>query len=422
MMLIITMVYIFFITIYTQRFIRTDIDNKVSLEDDHHQHTIQEKNGVHLLTQLQNPPIPCPPAPCSENTFLSQQQDDTRRIKIPSILMERADTSISSTVFELSQYSTMKEALIAYTKFHNSIVSQIKAGNVDSSKILVVEPKEGWGNVIRAITSSLYVAMITGRALFIDLHPFPFDRYFKQVNIEWQWLEEYGHRGINCQTFRLDVGRTCKECWQNLDTMKKQDLHTVFDQKQRCYRVVTFSPLQEWLVENPFHRGLFRRFNSIQDWQAIYEYFISEPTDLVKNTAEPYEKQFKEASIVYGVHIRSGKGEAKEERFLAPATLTKLKQCTRIILEKSLASDDPKNKKPLFFVTADDVVVITSFEEHLGSANVVHTEGMAGHSIKNPNFELKAVVDWYLLTKTDIIFATIFSSFSKTAHEVHNNW
>jgi hypothetical protein len=437
-LIIIVLYFVVFIT-HVQRFMSTDIDNKVILS---HHLTIEEKHELHLTNLLNNqqllqqkqlqqqqqptkqdaiqlkPPIDCNTSISESLHSIQSQKSSKSRIQLPDVLL--SDSTANG--FHLIQYSSMKEALSAYTIFHNKVVSDIKMGNIDSCRILVVEPKEGWGNVIRAITSSLYVAMITGRALFIDLHPFPFDRYFKQVNIEWQWLADSVHNGISCKQMRLDISKNCKECWPNLDRMKKNDLNIVFDSKDQCYRVVTFSPLQEWLVENPFHRGLFRRFNSIQDWQDVYDYFIAEPTDLVKKAVEPYEQQFKEAIIVYGVHIRSGKGEGREDRFLLPTTVLELRKCTQLILQKSLESGNQKNQKPLFFITTDNVATVNIFESALGKDYVVHTEGMAGHSIKNPNFELKAVVDWYLLTKVDVIFATIYSSFSKTAHEVHNNW
>jgi hypothetical protein len=349
--------------------------------------------------------------PCSRNTLTTTY--------VPEELLLDSNPVIpdSTPSFNILKYATFNEAFRDYLQFHKEALTKLtdKETMLESKiRLMLIQPTQGWGNVVRSVTSALYMAMITGRVLLIEWKPDPLSKYFEQIDMQWELKKE--HRAVmgyrECEIFKYDVCGT--QCEENLKKVKATDLNVLYPAATKCVKLVTYSPMNEWLEESPYHRGLFKRLSGTEEWKQIYHLFFGKPTPLVEALIRRHVDRMKTASLIYGIQIRTGStGDSKEGRFITEHTLATIKDCIDRIYEAT-------DSKTLFTLTIDN----DRYKEEFLSRGtqildrLIMTAGNNMHTFKKPDYLPKAIADWVLLSRTDVMILSPQSSFGNTAHRM----
>jgi hypothetical protein len=332
--------------------------------------------------------------------------------------------------FRLRHFNDMEEALAKYTEFHKYQTELlIKTGEISGS-VLIVTPLEGWGNIVRAIVSSLYVALITGKVLYLNMPYVNLNRYFNLKPEYPSWNVPNERLLATCTQYKMQNLRVGEK---NRSYLKTEPLEEFL--KDKCLNFLTFSPLQEYLLENPTTKGIFNRFNGERDWNLVYKYFsFDHPSDMMKERIDSMLTEFANANSVYGFQIRSGFIEPSlirvDPRFLDLKTAGQLALCAKRILEfahDNKATSVSNSKPAIIFLTTDNAAIIKLFikiieplEKKFNTRLLYYIPiSVVGHSNHNIDIMDEAVANWILLSNTNAIFASYASSFAETCRFVH---
>lgn len=354
--------------------------------------------------------------------------------------------------YRLRHFGTMEQALAAYTQFYRhqngGATNSGEAPPFSSAHILIVTPVEGWGNMVRAITSALYVALITGRVLYVNMPRAPLSRYFvqKEENPDWSVpssIDIVQH----CVPFRLD---NCVGCEKNREQLRTVPLQSLL--VHHCMNLVSFSPLDEMLIQNPSTKSVFQRFDTHGDWSLIYRYFsFDQPTSMVEDKLPFDAPEALRSETVVGVQIRTGIIDYHDTyRFITIPTAGRVGLCARRIMEayrqhgssqratEATGNGDngnnnrtsEKSAAAAVFLSTDNPAVHQLFhrvlspleQQSLGDnpSILYYLEPQFGHSNSNERALDDAIVDWIALSRSNVILASYHSSFADTARRVHN--
>jgi hypothetical protein len=260
-------------------------------------------------------------------------------------------------------------------------------------KSLVVYPKNGLANRLRAVASASILAERTGRNLFVNWLP------SEDCNAEWGelFLNHIESHPLPLSGFRVGVDlyddTVIPMSWYR-DTPRL----SVSDESSlvAVYTCRNFQPEEMTNEEYEDAKSLFYR-NLL-------------PIGTVQKTISDMQKRYFEGHNVIGVHIRRKDHLnflKKDHRLVCP---------TKMFVEamQNILGANPETK---FFVATDDGEEEKLFRRLFPDAVIVYEkEGSARNTTKGMQ---DALVDWLLLSKTSRIIGSYASSFSQEAGVVN---
>jgi hypothetical protein len=256
-------------------------------------------------------------------------------------------------------------------------------------KSLVVYPKNGLANRLRALASASILAECTGRSLFVNWIP------SKECNVEWGelFLNQWESRPLPLSVFRVGID--------------------LYDD--------TVIPMS-WYVDAPrlavrdesslVAVHTCRNFQPEQMTNEAYEeakslfYKTLCPVDLVQQSINDIQRRYFDGHTIIGVHIRRKDHLTflkKDHRLVCPTELfiDEMKKILRV---------DPETK---FFLATDDGQEEKRIRQFFQGAVIVYEKEQLGRNTIRGMQD--ALVDWVLLSKTSRMIASYASSFSQEA-------
>ena len=260
-------------------------------------------------------------------------------------------------------------------------------------KSLIVYPKNGLANRLRALASARILAECTRRKLFVNWIP------SKECNIEWQELFQNQFESCLLPLSNFHVGISLYD-----DSVIPMSLH-------REIPVLTVCNEPDQIAVHSC-----RNFRPEEVTRAAYTdakssfYKNLRPVATVQNTITDMQRRYFDGCDVIGVHIRRNDHLTflkKDHRLVCPTRM--FVEAMENVLHTNpetkffLATDDKKEEKLIMRLFPGVIIV---YEKDEPSRNT--TKGMQD-----------ALVDWVLLSKTSKIIATYASSFSEEASAVN---
>jgi hypothetical protein len=258
---------------------------------------------------------------------------------------------------------------------------------------LVLYPKYGLANRLRALASAKILADYTGRKLFVNWYP------SKECNIEWEELfvnrlERYPsplssfQTGINLYDDEKDADGFYWDMPQAL-LNNRTDVIAV----HTCYNFQLREMTKEAYIgaKSLFYKGL-------------------KPVHTVEESVRDIHTRYFEGNDVVGVHIRRTDHLCyikKDPRLVCPTDLF-IKVIGKILRN---------NFKTKFFLATDDKQEERRISRMFQDAVIVY-EKEAVHRDTKKGIQ-DALVDWLLLSKTSKIISSYLSSFSEEAGVVN---
>ena len=256
-------------------------------------------------------------------------------------------------------------------------------------KSLVVYPKHGLANRLRALASASILAECTGRNLFVNWVP------SKECNVEWKelFLNQIESRPLTLSSFQVGIDlyddavipMSLYPDTPRLSVRDESNLVVVHTCRNFRPEGMTAEAYEE--AKSLFYKNL-------------------RPIDTVQRTISDIQNRYFEGNYVIGVHIRRKDHLnflKKDHRLVCPTELF-IEAMENILhanpeIEFFLATDDEEEEKHIGRLFPDAVIV---YEKGGSGRNT--TKGMQA-----------ALVDWLLLSKTSRILASYASSFSQEA-------
>jgi hypothetical protein len=256
-------------------------------------------------------------------------------------------------------------------------------------KYLVIYPKNGLANRLRALASAGILAECTGRNLFVNWIP------SKECNVEWEelFLNQIESHPLPLSSFQVGIN--------------------LYDDSvipmSWCRDIPRLSVCDEsYLVAVHTCRNFQPEEMANEAYEEAKSLFYRNlrPVDTVRKTISDIQKRYFDGRDVVGVHIRRKDHLTflkKDHRLVCPTKL--FVEAMENILHANpetrffLATDDKKEEKLIMGLFPDTVIV---YEK----------EGFGRDSTKGMQ---DALVDWVLLSKTSRIIASYASSFSQEA-------
>lgn len=261
-------------------------------------------------------------------------------------------------------------------------------------KALVLYPKYGLANRLRAIASAKILADYTGRKLFVNWIP------SGDCNIEWEGLfvnklERYPFplssfkAGINLYD---DTNKVFNEFYWGMPQSLIGNTSDVIAVSACC----NFQPKEMTDEEYTAFKSLFYR--SLQ------------PLDGIQRTVSYVYKRYFEGHEVVGVHIRRTDHlhyMNKDPRLVSPTALF-IKAMNNIL---------ENNHETKFFLATDDKDEEKTIRHQFPAAVIVNEKETVSRNTKKGMQD--ALIDWLLLSKTSKIIHSATSSFSVEAAVVN---
>ncbi|MFA6055185.1 MAG: hypothetical protein WC769_07430 [Thermodesulfovibrionales bacterium] len=260
-------------------------------------------------------------------------------------------------------------------------------------KSLVIYPKNGLANRLRALASAGILAECTGRNLFANWIP------SKECNVEWNelFLNQLESHPLPLSSFEVGINlyddSVIPMSWY-------RDIPRLSVCDESCLVAVhtcrNFQPEEMTNEGNEKAKSLFYR--------------NLRPVDAVRKAISDIQKRYFDGRDVIGVHIRRKDHLTflkKDHRLVCPTKL--FVEAMENILHANpetkffLATDDQREEKHIRRLFPDKIIV---YEK----------EGFGRNTTKGIQ---DALVDWVLLSKTSRIIASYASSFSQEAGVVN---
>jgi hypothetical protein len=260
-------------------------------------------------------------------------------------------------------------------------------------KSLVVYPKNGLANRLRALASASILAERTGRNLFVNWVP------SDVCNVEWGelFLNRLESRPLPLSSFRVGVDlyddTVIPMSWYQdtprLAVRGEADLVAVHTCRNFQPEGMTHEAYEE--AKSLFYRNL-------------------RPIDTVQKTNCDIQKRYFDGHDVIGVHIRRKDHLhflKKDHRLVCPTKL----------FVKAMENILHANPETKFFLATDDEEEEKLIRRLFPDAVIVYEKGGAGRNTTKGMQD--ALVDWLLLSKTSRLIASYASSFSQEAGVVN---
>jgi|GEM_PF-2378717 len=260
-------------------------------------------------------------------------------------------------------------------------------------RALVLYPKHGLANRLRALASAWILADYTGRQLFVNWDP------SKECNIEWNELflnklERYPfplssfQSGINLYDDGNNSEGFCHDMPRSLICNKSD--------------VVAMHTCHNFQVDDTTNEA----YNAAKS----FFYRSLKPVHEVERTvSEIYTRHF-EGSDVVGVHIRRTDLFASTKKDSTLVCPTKLFHETM----RNILNDNPKIQ---FFLATDDKKEEKLVQRLFQYVVIVHEKEAVKRDVRKGMQD--ALVDWLLLSRTSRIIGSYQSSFSEEAGVVN---
>lgn len=255
---------------------------------------------------------------------------------------------------------------------------------------LVVSPENGMANRLKALASGYAVAKATKRKLVIDWHADP-----EHFPLQFEQLFENKLETLDSE-LKTQKNAIGWYSWDGKNGSKNMD-DIVYDKREIVY-VFT----QGNIIPSAINSG---------SWWRDYKEFLRDlkPNQQVRSAIQDFETMhFKNGEMLVGVHYRGWAFTAGADRHwdLRPPGYDIFSN----ELERTIADYD---HNVLFFVATDKPEFIAAMKNKFGSKRVVSRDS-------NPDRNTleglqNALIEWYLLGKTEFVIGTTGSTFSDTA-------
>jgi len=279
-----------------------------------------------------------------------------------------------------------------YTELENTFIGD--KDDHSSQKYLIINPRSGLANRMRALASAYVMAVTTGRELVIDWKSNPQETPVDSLNhlFENDSLRELDH----------DIQSRCGDervflSWE--DSGYGDQAPFVYNRlsnlpfvKNKCVEVESFNNFKPNHITEELYFKLYRNF------YANHKY-VSEIQNIVTNV---YANRMAGKRVV-GVHHRSF--TLTNDWHPTPDYFSVYYE-----LMNGLIAKDPQ---VLFFVSADSVEFKKKLQNKFGNRIITIEHGRIARD--NLQDSRNSVVDWNLLAKTEFIIGTYQSSFSEEA-------
>jgi len=278
----------------------------------------------------------------------------------------------------------------------------------ETGKYLVVNPRAGLANRMRAMASAKVMADVSGRKLVIDWQeqPMHFEAaghigdLFKTDNIlPIESLPPLGICDLNClRNPDMTIPGVVSK-YYNVD-LDQSNAYTVLpkigkDTAKIVYLTLTTNFKPEELSFDEF----LPRYKEFYKW--------IKPIPRITKAIDNFVRRNFQNRRVVGVHYRSWTttGEFPGQESLAPKISTYIK-----LMQQELAKDS----STMFYVSADHEEKVKEISAGIGEDKVI-TYPVKSRDRKSLEATIEAAIEWYLLGHTEFIIGTFQSSFSEEA-------
>ena len=260
-------------------------------------------------------------------------------------------------------------------------------------KSLVVYPKCGLANRLRAVASASILAECTGRTLFVNWSR------SGECNVEWEelFLNQIEKHPFPPSSFKIGV-----DLYDDIIipmSLYRETPRLALRGESDLVAVHTCRNFRPEEMTNEAH----------EEAKSLF-YRKLRPIDTVQKTISDIQKRYFDGHDVIGVHIRRKDHLnflKKDHRLVSP---------TGLFLEamENILHANPATK---FFLATDDEHEENLIRRLFHNAVIVHEKGGSGRNTTKGMQD--ALVDWVLLSKTSRIIASYASSFSQEARVVN---
>eukprot|EP00053_Salpingoeca_punica_P015230 m.139837 g.139837 ORF g.139837 m.139837 type:complete len:513 (+) comp16660_c0_seq2:519-2057(+) len=426
------------------REIREQATEKAALGDLGGLH-VQRRNASNTTEPVDGSSTSCAPcAPCTPNegcpacmtTPQPAQQPTQTPLPSPAQLQEQFYTSLSleemieqrspskdpewerGVRFDLSTMAFAQPDVIhrQYASFHHAATARVlqapspldKQAEVRKLRWIIVQPLEGWGNMVREVVSGYIIALLSGRVLLVD--------WPAHINVN-QFLHS---PRLNLSDRALIA--LVRESSESVLTLNTPLIQARFPEKtpwpevaspESTVRLLQFNssiPLaQENFKLNPHYGALVVPLTTTSGNKAIYE-LLFQPTALLEEMIKPVRDELHAAEFSVSVHARTG--ESDHSQWASEMYWRDFVHC----ISETVRTASEHSVSLKIFIATDSPAMLDRIHR-LPNARVVSLTGRIAHIQKDSSDEAlgRIIGDWWLLGETDELIGSFLSSYSYTA-------
>jgi len=326
--------------------------------------------------------------------------------------------------FRLEGYDSMHAAMQGYAAFHAALSQR------EDAPILTFVPNQyGLGNRLRALKSSLLLAMLMGRVFRVRwVSPYPLETLARPEAFDWREpLVGARHSGgkrsaptVLCLPFGASNSRS--GCSKHLDHLSKDDVREVYLDPE--LEIESFTDIFIYLSKNRHYKALLERLgrDCPNRMGCLLPYVLGPQRVVAERLAALFPGEMAATKHV-GVQVRNRlwRIEAQQLKGLKTSDAAGILAC----MAKWVP---PEEYVPVFFTSDDDDFYPAArklwgsrLREQSGEVYGPWSRGGAQSAEKldedDENAVIKAFVDWFALQQSSVIIYTYGSSFAKTAAE-----
>ena len=272
----------------------------------------------------------------------------------------------------------------------------------DEAKTLIITPREGFGNRMRAVIAAHYLAFITRR----------------QLNIFWPEFADWMHLNASPHCVKWIISPptgTCRlvDCavktWECVNLFTTRPLQEILPDDDSCLHLISFSPWDRILLDNAANHGALLSITQKIPVSAVLESVTRGLKSEIWQTHKKYRDQMVKSAgakhALLSVHIRTGAD--KEDGGLLKHLFMPQLRCAALLQDHFMRI----NVTSAIFLESDSTKV-KSVAAEMDLKNLVMLEKHAERK------DLKhTLVLWMLLGEADVFLGAHTSSLSKTASQ-----
>jgi len=269
---------------------------------------------------------------------------------------------------------------------------------------LFITPVEGFGNRIRAIVASHYIAFLTGRELNI-LWP-EMSEFIQEIQIPScvKWVQHTQTPPRKCTV--LDCHADIAKCIRLFTT---QSLQEIFPESEPCIHLVSYTAWELYLLDNPSTYGALLSVTQKIPVSVILKSFTDALNNNVSDTYRHIRARLSTSPdsrrhIILTLHIRTG-ADRYDGGTIKNLYLPQLK-CAAVLQDR-LAQ---RNMSSSIFIESDSPTVKSIAASMSSLSSAFFLDGHAERA------DLRLVIIlWMLLGDGDVFLGSHGSSLSRTA-------
>jgi len=322
-----------------------------------------------------------------------------------------ADLESDNSITAAKNDSTLLKVLPGEELFHKYAYKYEEAKDPEKAhkyKYLVWAPQtSGWGSVFRDYASGIAFALLTDRLIYLDRSG-TYDDLLTSTIPAWQdWPAQKNILATTTQ------GQSCLDSHHHIDFDVTLYTSWLQDDHRNIAQCLISCTLQgdyvvPPLTSNPHYSDFFDSYTTKLNVFTLVANLMWKPSPAVQTALDNMTSQLSAYKYKIAMHITTERWKAEE----------KFPYAEFCDLAKSLAvTSGHKKEQVVVFVSADELnESIPLLEKCLKPYKLVYTPVAEATAVGgNPEMDLRALVDMFVMSKCDEVICTSGSSFGQVA-------